>query len=120
MTTRKYSVSSDRLSSAPRLVCFCDLQRFNIDVMVFFAGGVNQGDLYVCSIVNGTSQRIPAHRDDVNCVAFADQSSQILYSGSDDGVIKVWDRRNLSEQNPRPCGLFVGHKHGITYVSGMN
>ena len=30
-----------------------------------------------------------AHDDDVNAVAFADETSNILYSGSDDGMCKV-------------------------------
>lgn len=33
--------------------------------------------------------QIEAHDDDVNAVCFADSSSQILYSGSDDGLCKV-------------------------------
>ncbi|XP_055345296.1 DDB1- and CUL4-associated factor 11-like [Paramacrobiotus metropolitanus] len=77
--------------------------------------GVNQGDIYVCNLT-GRSQCIVAHQEDVNCVAFADHSSQILYSAGDDGIIKVWDRRTLSESRPRPCGYFVGHKHGITFL----
>ena len=33
--------------------------------------------------------QIVAHDDDVNAVAFADESSQILFSGGDDGLCKV-------------------------------
>ena len=33
--------------------------------------------------------QIEAHDDDVNTVRFADESSQILYSGGDDGLCKV-------------------------------
>ena len=33
--------------------------------------------------------QIDAHEDDVNAVAFADASSQILFSGGDDGLCKV-------------------------------
>jgi DDB1- and CUL4-associated factor 11 len=80
------------------------------------AGG-NHGDIYIVSLLNGRSHRIPAHSDDVNTVAFADQTSHILYSGGDDGIIRVWDRRTLSEERPKACGLFLGHKHGIVYVS---
>ena len=35
------------------------------------------------------SVQIEAHDDDVNAVAFADETSQILFSGSDDGLCKV-------------------------------
>ena len=33
--------------------------------------------------------QIDAHDDDVNAVAFADNTSQILFSGGDDGLCKV-------------------------------
>lgn len=52
--------------------------------------------------------KITGHDDDVNAVAFADNSSQILYSAGDDGVCKVWDRRTLSESHPKPVGCLAG------------
>ena len=33
--------------------------------------------------------QIECHDDDVNAVSFADDSSQILFSGGDDGLVKV-------------------------------
>lgn len=33
---------------------------------------------------------LDGHNDDVNAVCFADQSSNVLFSGSDDSLIKVW------------------------------
>ena len=60
--------------------------------------------------------QIDAHEDDVNAVAFADASSQILFSGGDDGLVKVWDRRMLSEENPNPVGVLAGHVDGITFI----
>lgn len=33
--------------------------------------------------------QVEAHEDDVNAVSFADEGSQILFSGSDDGLCKV-------------------------------
>lgn len=59
--------------------------------------------------------RIPAHNDDVNAVCFGDSNSpHILYSGSDDTLIKVWDRRSMGDS--REAGVFVGHTEGLTYV----
>ena len=58
---------------------------------------------------------IPGHNDDVNAVCFGDaQSPHILYSGSDDTLIKVWDRRSMSDN--REAGVFMGHTEGLTYV----
>ncbi len=59
--------------------------------------------------------RIPGHGDDVNAVCFGDKMSpHILYSGSDDTTLKVWDRRSLASM--RPAGLFLGHTEGLTYI----
>lgn len=52
----------------------------------------------------------------MNAVAFADSSSQLLFSGSDDAVCKVWDRRTLREDRPRPVGELAGHRDGITFI----
>ncbi|ETE67970.1 DDB1- and CUL4-associated factor 11, partial [Ophiophagus hannah] len=45
---------------------------------------------------------IEAHEDDVNAVAFADNSSHIVFSGGDDAICKVWDRRTMREDDPQP------------------
>lgn len=60
--------------------------------------------------------QIDAHEDDVNAVAFADASSQLLFSGSDDALCKVWDRRTLREHSPQPVGVLAGHRDGITFI----
>lgn len=60
--------------------------------------------------------QIDAHDDDVNTVAFADSSSQLLFSGSDDALCKVWDRRTLREDRPQPVGHLAGHRDGITFI----
>lgn len=62
--------------------------------------------------------RIPGHTDDVNAVCFGDKMSpHILYSGSDDTTLKVWDRRSLNSL--RPAGMFLGHTEGITYIDSL-
>ena len=51
----------------------------------------------------------------MNAVCFGDQSSpHLLYSGSDDATLKVWDRRSLGNQ--RAAGVFLGHTEGLTYI----
>jgi len=59
-------------------------------------------------------KKVPAHSDDINAVAFADQSNQIILSGSDDTLIKVWDRRCLRDK--KCVGILPGHSQGITFI----
>ncbi len=61
----------------------------------------------VNSVVHLTIFQIDAHEDDVNAVAFADSSSQLLFSGSDDALCKVWDRRTLREDRPQPWVIWL-------------
>uniref|UniRef100_A0A2R5LNM0 Putative ddb1 and cul4 associated factor 11 n=1 Tax=Ornithodoros turicata TaxID=34597 RepID=A0A2R5LNM0_9ACAR len=105
------------------LPLFPDDRRFCIFSLQFSSdgreilGGANDKCLYVYDReVHHRSLKIQAHEDDVNTVSFADKTSQILFSGGDDGLCKVWDRRMLSEAHPKPVGVLAGHRNGITYI----
>lgn len=78
--------------------------------------GTSDNSVYVYDLEARRSiLRIPGHQDDVNAVCFGDKMSpHILYSGSDDTTLKVWDRRSLSSM--RPAGMFLGHTEGLTYI----
>ncbi|CAG8043261.1 unnamed protein product [Penicillium salamii] len=55
------------------------------------------------------------HGHHVNAVCYGDTSSpHILYSGSDDTTLRVWDRRSMGDG--REAGVFLGHTEGLTYV----
>ncbi|RMZ85394.1 hypothetical protein DV737_g737, partial [Chaetothyriales sp. CBS 132003] len=59
--------------------------------------------------------RLSNHADEVNAVCFGDKlSPHILYSGSDDQTLRVWDRRSMAAG--QEAGIFVGHTEGLTYV----
>ncbi|KAL3157892.1 hypothetical protein ABBQ32_012303 [Trebouxia sp. C0010 RCD-2024] len=78
--------------------------------------GTGDSSLYIYDVESQrTSMRIQAHKDDVNAVCFAEDSPNIIVTGSDDHLIKVWDRRTLG-RNPKPAGLFVGHTDGMTHL----
>jgi DDB1- and CUL4-associated factor 11 len=78
--------------------------------------GTSDRSVYVYDIESRrTILRIPGHTDDVNAVCYADPNSpHVLFSGSDDTTLKVWDRRSMAEN--RPAGVFLGHTEGLTYV----
>ncbi|CAL8135582.1 unnamed protein product [Orchesella dallaii] len=105
-------------------LCLCpDNRRFCIFSLAFsedgndILGGANDGFLYVYNREsNQRVLKIEAHEDDVNSVAFADETSNILFSAADDGLCKVWDRRTLRESDPQPVGILAGHIDGITYI----
>ncbi|KAL2530409.1 transducin family protein/WD-40 repeat family protein [Forsythia ovata] len=61
------------------------------------------------------SLRIKAHKSDVNAVCFADETGNIIYSGSDDHLCKVWDRRCFDTKE-QPVGVLMGHLEGITFI----
>ncbi|KAL6970338.1 L14B [Sarracenia purpurea var. burkii] len=64
---------------------------------------------------NKLSLRIPAHSSDVNAVCFADEGGHVIYSGSDDNLCKVWDRRCLVTRG-QAAGVLMGHLEGITFI----
>ena len=82
-------------------------------------GGTKTAQLLVYDLVaNRMATTVNhTHTDEINTVCFANRMhSNILFSGSDDGLIKVWDRRALYN-NRRPAGVFVGHAEGVTNVA---
>ncbi|WVO15756.1 hypothetical protein L204_103418 [Cryptococcus depauperatus] len=90
--------------------------RFSADGKEIIAGGSN-GKIMIYDLESQSrSLKVKGHADDVNAVRFADHSStNVLVSGSDDGYVKVWDRRSLSSHVP--SGVLVGATEGITYTS---
>lgn len=60
--------------------------------------------------------RLEGHSDEINAVCFADPlSTNVLFSGSDDSMVKVWDRRSMA--GGREAGCLPGHMEGITFVA---
>ncbi|KUI59866.1 LEC14B protein [Cytospora mali] len=89
--------------------------RFSGDGRELIAGN-NDSSIIVYDIESRrVLHNIRGHDDDVNAVCFADpKDPHIIYSGSDDQVIKVWDRRSMGDG--REAGAFVGHIEGLTYI----
>jgi len=82
--------------------------------------GANDGFLHLYNLeASGRVLNVDAHEDDINAVCFADDSSNIFYSGGDDGLVRVWDRRLLSNASSEPVGTLAGHQDGITFIDSM-
>ncbi|KAJ3061578.1 DDB1- and CUL4-associated factor 11 [Podochytrium sp. JEL0797] len=79
--------------------------------------GATDGLIYVYDIeYKRVLHRVSGHRDDVNAVTFADTSSNLLLSGSDDTTLRLWDRRSSLVSNS-PAGILTGHTEGITFLT---
>ncbi|KAL4555521.1 hypothetical protein LXL04_038143 [Taraxacum kok-saghyz] len=78
--------------------------------------GSSDDSIYVYDVeANKLSLLIQAHTSDVNNVCFVDEASHLIYSGSDDNVCKVWDRRCFRSKG-KPAGILMGHLKGITFL----
>ncbi|DBB09677.1 TPA: hypothetical protein ACH3X3_001323 [Trebouxia sp. C0006] len=78
--------------------------------------GTGDSSLYLYDVEQQkTTMRVRAHADDVNAVCYAEDSPNIIVTGSDDSLIKVWDKRTVGS-NSRPAGMFVGHTDGMTHL----
>jgi len=79
--------------------------------------GASDSSIYLYDVEQSkVTLRLGGHQEDVNAVSFGDNSSNILFSGSDDSYIKVWDRRSL--HGGKESGVLIGHTEGITFIEG--
>ena len=84
--------------------CRCNLSHHLVLTSCWSSDVVLLGDrLFGC--------QVDAHEDDVNAVTFADETSNILYSGSDDGLCKVSARASVT------CTNWVAKTHCAAITS---
>jgi DDB1- and CUL4-associated factor 11 len=75
-------------------------------------GGSKSGCIFIYDLLQKRVSTIVsrAHQDEINSVCWANrETSNLLYTGSDDCFVKVWDRRSLTSSGARPAGVLVGH-----------
>ncbi|RMX65625.1 hypothetical protein DD238_003464 [Peronospora effusa] len=88
-----------------------------------FVAGTSQSSVVLMNMETQVPMcHVVGHHDDVNAIAFVDGPlyTNVFVSGSDDSLIKLWDRRVLSESNSKPQGVFPGHTDGITHISSRD
>ncbi|KAL0414662.1 UNVERIFIED_CONTAM: lec14b [Sesamum radiatum] len=71
--------------------------------------------VHIVDVGSGTKESHANVTSDVNAVCFADESGHIIYSGSDDTLCKVWDRRCFAARG-QAAGVLIGHLEGITFI----
>ncbi|KAK8283287.1 hypothetical protein V6Z11_D08G080900 [Gossypium hirsutum] len=77
--------------------------KFSTDGRELVAGS-SDDSIYIYDLeANKLSLLIAAHLADVNTVTFADESGNLIYSGSDDNLCKVWGRRCFVAKD-KPAG----------------
>lgn len=83
--------------------------------------GASDSSMYAYDMESKTTvARARGHKDEVNAVAYTDETDNVILSGSDDSTIKVWDRREMGRSNPRPVGVILGHTEGLTHIDPRN
>lgn len=85
--------------------------------------GANDGNMYAYDLkAQRRSLMAPVGpvQSDVNSVGFVDDSSHIFFSGTDQGIIKLWDRRCTNEAHPEAIGKLVGHYDGVTFIDSRH
>ncbi|EFC44360.1 predicted protein, partial [Naegleria gruberi] len=115
----KYIEKHEQLYLNPGNYRFCAFAvRFSPDGKEILAGS-NDDHLYIYDLEkNVRTEKIHAHKSDINTVCYAGSSCpNLFYSGSDDGLCKVWDRRQCSTSSSTPVGILAGHSDGITCVT---
>lgn len=112
----------DALDFSPQADRFCLFSiKFSPDSTEIL-GGSSDRNIYVYDINRKERVvQVPAHSDDINTVCYLDETGNTIVSGSDDYLIKVWDRRQLgvrSTSRDGACvGVLPGHLQGVTHVS---
>ncbi|KNC83878.1 hypothetical protein SARC_03903 [Sphaeroforma arctica JP610] len=95
--------------------------KFSSDSKYIVAGN-NAGKLVAYDLeAMKPSLFIQGHTGDVNAVMFAKDNSSIVYSGSDDGLCKVWDTRLFrSASVAKPVGVLSGHRSGLASIDSKS
>lgn len=99
-------------------------------------GGCNNSNIYICDREH-SMVRLMSSNDalpvDINAISFtSDLDGNILATGCNNGLLKLWDLRCYQSANnsnhpnsqgqvrSKPVSVFYGHLDGITYIDPRN
>ena len=75
----------------------------------------SDGYVYFCDVEHKKrTERVAAHEDHANACVFLDNSSTLMLSGGEDGLIRLWDTRGIRSERDHPVATFTGHIDSIT------
>ncbi|KAK1444946.1 WD40/YVTN repeat domain containing superfamily protein [Babesia gibsoni] len=77
--------------------------------------GTSCGQLHIMDALSGTTDRILAHKSQINCVKWLDASRHVVCTVSSDGKAKVWDIRHTSI----PVHELIGHTSGVNFCDSF-
>lgn len=90
-------------------------------------GGCNDSNIYICDRETRTVNALrtqPSFPVDINAVSYvSDQDPNLIVSGCNNGILKLWDLRCCGGYDYRPAkcqSIFLGHFDGVTYIDPRN
>lgn len=85
-------------------------------------GGCNDSNIHICDRETrhvSTIRTQPSFSVDVNAVSYvSDQDPNVVLSGCNNGILKLWDLRCAT--GTKAQSVFLGHFDGITYIDPRN
>jgi len=80
--------------------------------------GSSDGLVFIYDLIDRRNAiQIKGHKDDINSVTYLDRGGNLFATGSDDTLIKIWDKRIIDDSSNRPIGVLTGHINGVTHVT---
>jgi WD40 repeat protein len=73
----------------------------------------NPGEIRVCDGSNSKVWTLKGHQGHVNCLAACDRGAKLLASGSDDGSVRLWDIKTLTNMATITCNQ--GAVYGLAF-----
>ena len=90
--------------------------RFSPDSSEICGGSCDESVYTYDLVAEKRTQRFEGHTNDVNAVCYLnDGSGNLIISGSDDTMVRVWDKRE-----GKCVGAFAGHVGGVTSVDSRD